>query len=184
MTKSQKYFPKAKIISDRFHVIRLVNQHFLQIWQQHDPVGRKNRGLLSLMRRHEWKLAEDQKERLQSYLDQYPVLKALYTAKQKLNDFLLLKNLNRERAKRMLPQFLELIEQFKRSPAYALARTLESWLEPIVRMWRFSKSNGITEGFHTKMEMISRRAYGFRNFENYRMRVIALCGWNGMVNRV
>ena len=27
------------------------------------------------------------------------------------------------------------------------------------RFWRFSKSNGITEGFHTKMEMMSRRAY-------------------------
>jgi len=25
------------------------------------------------------------------------------------------------------------------------------------------------------MEMISRRAYGFRNFENYRLRVRALC---------
>jgi transposase len=36
-------------------------------------------------------------------------------------------------------------------------------------MWRFSKSNGITEGFHTKMEMISRRAFGFRNFQNYRL---------------
>jgi transposase len=44
-------------------------------------------------------------------------------------------------------------------------------------MWRFPYSNGITEGFHTKMEMISRRAYGFKNFENYRLRVLAQCGW-------
>jgi transposase len=26
------------------------------------------------------------------------------------------------------------------------------------------------------MEVISRRAYGFRNFQNYRLRVRALCG--------
>ncbi|WP_457604415.1 transposase, partial [Legionella pneumophila] len=25
---------------------------------------------------------------------------------------------------------------------------------------------GITEGFHRKMKLIQRRAYGFRNFEN------------------
>ena len=45
-------------------------------------------------------------------------------------------------------------------------------------MWLYSptKSNGITEGFHNKMEMISRRAFGFRNFENYRLRVRVLCG--------
>jgi len=54
---------------------------------------------------------------------------------------------------------------FANSPAKIIAQTLRSWLAPIVRMWRFTKSNGITEGFHTKMEMLSRRAYGFRNFE-------------------
>ena len=27
-------------------------------------------------------------------------------------------------------------------------------------MWRFSKNNGITEGFHRKMKLIQRRAYG------------------------
>ncbi|HAT7074298.1 TPA: hypothetical protein JAN90_16370 [Legionella pneumophila] len=42
-------------------------------------------------------------------------------------------------------------------------------------MWRFTKNNGITEGFHRKMKLIQRRAYGFRNFENYRLRVKVLC---------
>ena len=32
------------------------------------------------------------------------------------------------------------------------------------------------EGFHRKMKLIQRRAYGFRNFNNYRLRVIAQCG--------
>ena len=180
----QKYFPNAKIVADRFHVVRLTNHHFLKLWQQQDPEGRKNRGLLSLMRRHHWKLDADQKQRLYLYLEQFPVLKSLYFAKQRLNGFLLLKTLNAKRAKKMLPKFLTLIDQLAQSPAKALAGTLTSWLEPIVGMWRFSKSNGITEGFHTKMEMISRRAFGFRNFENYRLRVLALCGWNGLINRV
>jgi transposase len=180
----RRYFPQAKIVADRFHVVRLANHHFLRLWQQHDPIGRKHRGLLSLMRRHGWKLRDDQRHRLADYLESFPILKAFYHAKQRLMRFLLLKTLNARRAKRMLPRFLALIEQFANSPAQALAATLTSWLEPIVRMWRFSKSNGITEGFHTKMEMISRRAFGFRNFENYRMRVLALCGWNGVINRV
>ncbi|MBC7202070.1 MAG: ISL3 family transposase [Pusillimonas sp.] len=181
---AQQYFPNAMIVADRFHVIRLVNQHFLKLWQQYDPEGRKNRGLLSLMRRHHWRLSAVQKERLHQYLAQSPVLNALYFAKQQLNGFLTLRMTHRERASKMLPKFLALIRQFEQSPARALAATLLSWLEPIVRMWRFSKSNGITEGFHTKMEMLSRRAYGFRNFENYRMRVLAQCGWNGVINRV
>ncbi|HSA60845.1 MAG TPA: transposase, partial [Nitrospiraceae bacterium] len=45
------------------------------------------------------------------------------------------------------------------------------WSEEIVAMWRFTRNNGITEGFHTKMEVLQRQAYGFRNFNNYRLRV-------------
>ena len=89
-----------------------------------------------------------------------------------------------KKAKKYIPEFLRLLDQFEESPAKIIAQTIRSWLEPIIRMWRFSKSNGITEGFHTKMEMISRRAFGFRNFQNYRLRVLALCGWNGVINRV
>ena len=80
----------------------------------------------------------------------------------------------------MLPKLLALIGQLSNSPAKALAATLTLRLEPIIGKWRFSKSNGITEGFHTKVEMISRRVFGFRTFENCRMRVLALCGWSGV----
>ena len=51
-------------------------------------------------------------------------------------------------------------------------------------MWRFAITNGITERSHTKMGMLSRGAYGFRKVENYRIRVLAQCGWNGVINRV
>ena len=175
---------RATIVADRFHVIRLVNQHFLNVWKQQDPEGRRNRGLLSLMRRHQWNLSDEQQHNLDRYLADYPILNALYDAKQRLNRYLLLKTLNAKTAKQKLPGFLKLIEQLNASPLRGLAKTLTSWLEPIVAMWRFSKTNGITEGFHTKMEMMTRRAYGFRNFENYRLRVLTHCGWDGIINRV
>ena len=181
---ARQYFPNATIVADRFHVVRLINQHFLKVWQQYHPEGRKNRGLLSLMRRHQWNLSDEQHANLMSYLADYPVLEALYGAKQKLVRFMLLKTLTARRARAKLPLYFELLDQLRDSPLRALARTLTSWMEPVVAMWRFSKTNGITEGFHNKMEMISRRAYGFRNFENYRLRVLTHCGWDGIINRV
>jgi transposase len=181
---ARQYFPRAKIIADRFHVIRLVNQHFLKAWQDVHPEGRKNRGLLSLMRRHEWRLKPEQRENLQRYLSDYPALAALYEAKQRLNELLLLKNLKKKTARKKLPELLNLIDQLRHSPLRRLAKTLTSWIEPIVMMWRFSKSNGPTEGFHNKMVMMTRRAYGFRNFENYRLRVLTYCGWDCIINRV
>lgn len=181
---ARQHFPNAQIVADRFHVVRLVNQHFLKAWQQQDPEGRKNRGLLSLMRRHEWHLSDEQRQNLSDYLTDYPGLSAMYEAKQQLVRYLLLKALNPSAARKQLPGFLELIEQLRESPLHRLAATLTSWLDPILAMWRFVKNNGITEGFHTKMEMMTRRAFGFRNFENYRLRVLTHCGWDGIINRV
>ena len=174
----RKYFPNAKIVSDRFHVIRLINHHFLKLWQQIDPLGRKNRGLLSLMRRHSKNLKPEQIVNLEKYFSEHPELKAIYDFKQNLCRLMLIKHRTKKQCRRLIPIFLKYVEQLQGSflePFVTLGKTLESWSEEVVRMWRFTKSNGITEGFHTKMEMISRRAYGFRNFENYRLRVKALC---------
>jgi transposase len=42
-----------------------------------------------------------------------------------------------------------------------LGDALHSWKEEIATMWRFTRNNSITEGFHNKMETISRQAYGW-----------------------
>jgi transposase len=174
----RKYFPNAKIVSDRFHVIRLVQHHFLQTWQRLDPVGRKNRGLLSLMRRKSEHLKPEQEINLRKYFKENPAIGMIYDAKQSICELLNVKHRTAKQVKKLIPQFLRWIDLLKDTPfppLQTLADTLESWQEEIVRMWRFTRNNGITEGFHTKMELIKRRAYGFRNFENYRLRVIVLC---------
>jgi transposase len=183
----RKYFPNARIVADRFHVIRWVNHQFLKTWSDLDAVARRTRGLLSLMRRHPWNLNDDQKRRLDAYFEKLPALKPIYEFKNGLNELLLKKHQNQRQARDLIPQLLWHIEECRKSPLprfQELAKTLSRWLEPIARMWRFTKNNGITEGLHNKMEMISRRAFGFRNFANYRLRVIALCGWSGLFNRV
>lgn len=175
---AKKHFPNALIVADRFHVIRLVNQQFVKTWGQLDEVGRKHRGLLSLMRRHPDRMREDQRLNLNKYLDEISGLRPIYMFWQELNRLLRLKRQNQQQCRRIIPEYLWMIEELKKinfAPLQTLGHTLESWKEEIARMFRFSKTNGITEGLHNKMEMISRRAYGFRNFENYRLRVRVLC---------
>lgn len=174
----RKHFPKAVIVADRFHVIRLINHHFLACWREIDPVGSKNRGLRSLMRRHRHNLKPDQKLKLLAYLSDHPVLHEIYRFKQRLCYLLLKKHKTRRQCEKLVPRFLRAIIDLRQSglpQLVTLGDTLHSWSQEIARLWRFTRSNGITEGFHNKMETISRQAYGFRNFENYRQRVQVLC---------
>jgi transposase len=174
----RKHFPNARIVADRFHVIRLINHHFLACWREIDGVGSKNRGLLSLMRRHRHNLKPEQQIRLNDYLAARPALEAIYRFKQRLCYLLLKKHRTRKQCAQLAPRFLRAVYQLRQAglpQLVQLGQTLHSWSEEIATMWRFTRNNGITEGFHTKMELLQRQAYGFRNFQNYRLRVKVLC---------
>ena len=174
----EKQFPNAVIVADRFHVIRLVNHHFLACWREIDPTGSRNRGLVSLMRRHRHNLKAEQEVRLLAYLAEHPALEVIYAFKQRLCQLRLNRQKTHKQCQKLVPRFLRTIMELRQSKLKAMAtlgETLHAWSEEIVRMWRFTRSNGITEGFHNKMETISRQAYRFRNFENYRQRVQVLC---------
>jgi transposase len=174
----RKHFPNARIVADRFHVIRLINHHFLACWRELDPRGSKHRGLRSLMRRHRHKLSPEQQARLAAYLAPHPVLELSYRFKQRLCYLLLNKHRTRKQCQKLIPRFLRAVYQLRQAglaQLVQLGETLSSWSEEIVAMWRFTRNNGITEGFHTKMEVLQRQAYGFRNFNNYRLRVKVMC---------
>jgi len=175
----RKYFPNARIVADRFHVIRLINHHFLACWREIDPVGAKHRGLVSLMRRHRHNLKPEQVARLEAYWTRFPVLRRIYAFKQRLCYLLLKKHRTRKQCAALIPRFLKALHQLRQSglaQLVQLGETLQAWSLEIATMWRFTRNNGITEGFHTKMELLQRQAYGFRNFNNYRLRVRIMCG--------
>ena len=61
---------------------------------------------------------------------------------------------------------------------YVYFLSYSKWLEPIVAMWCFTKTNSIAEGVHRKMKLVQRRAYGFKNVENYRLRACFFMWFN------
>ena len=130
------------------------------------------------MRRHRHKLSSEQHLRLSGYLREIPALELIYRFKQKLCYLLLEKHLTQKKCRQLAPRLLRMIAELRQAglaPLVQLGNTLHSWREEIATMWRFTRNNGITEGFHTKMEVLQRQAYGFRNFNNYRLRVKVMC---------
>ncbi|HAT1813536.1 TPA: transposase, partial [Legionella pneumophila] len=136
-----------------------------------------NRGILALLRTRPDNLTEEKKAKRDAFLTQNPAIEAIYQFQQELHSLLMKRALTQRACRKVIPIFLDMLAELKQSTFKALAslgKTLSAWKDEVARMWRFSKSNGITEGFHRKMKLIQRRAYGFRNFENYRVRVRVL----------
>lgn len=176
---AREYFPRAQIVADRFHVVRLVIRAFRDAWMAVDPKGLAERGLRSLLKYHPKNLEPEQWAKLSSYLRTHEAVRRLYEFKNHLCRLLLIKHRTKRQCRALIPRLLEATRELRESkfpPLMTLGNTVEDWQEEIARMWRYTRNNGITEGFHTKIEMIQRRAYGFRNFENLRLRVRVLCG--------
>lgn len=175
----QRWFPRAMIVADRFHVVRVVMRHLLGIARQICPQLAWKRSWLNLLRTRGHRLDPDQRSRLAAVFRQQPALEPIYQLKEQLCTLLCLRSQTKAQCRPLVAQLLHFIELLRNSGfelAGTLARTLSNWSQEIARMWRFTRNNAITEGFHRKMKLIQRRAYGFRNFNNYRLRVLAHCG--------
>jgi transposase len=175
----RRWFPKARIVADRFHAIRVVGMHLMRVARQLCPELGWNRAWLGLLRRRADRLDPDQRRDLDRLFGQHPALQGVYELKERLFSLLCLKNQSpaqcRDNAKQLFG-FIETLRGSGLEAAATLAKTLSEWTEEIGCMWRFTRNNAITEGFHRKMKLIQRRAYGFRSVSNYRLRVIAQCG--------
>ena len=119
---------------------------------------------------------------LAALVQRHPALELIYRFKQKLCYLLLKKHRTRKQCQPLAARFLKAVHQLRQAglpQLMQLGETLHCWQNEIALMWRFTRNNGITEGFHTKMEVLQRQAYGFRNFNNYRLRVKIMCASKG-----
>jgi transposase len=56
-----------------------------------------------------------------------------------------------------------------------LRRTLMRWRKEILNYFKHRLTNARTEGYNNVAKVIKRRSYGFRNFQNYRLRLLNAC---------
>jgi len=177
----RRWFPNAKIVTDRFHVIKLINQHFAKTCKliDEDNLAWGRGGLIRALSTKPENLSDQNKKKLDQYFEQQPIIKNLWLFWQDLAELCRNKGKNYGACRKLVRELLSKVKMLKASPFIplkTLGRSLANWIDAIACMFRYYRSNGIVEGFHRKMKLIQRRAYGFRNFENYRLRVRVMCG--------
>jgi transposase len=139
----KRYFPNAKIVADRFHVVRLMLHQCMQTYQEIDPKMKNQRGLLAALRTNPDNLTPERLNRRDEYLKQQPAIQSIYQFKRQLHRVLMKKTMQARRCKKVIPLFLKMITALRESPFKRLAtlgKTLWEWRDEVVRMWRFSGS--------------------------------------------
>lgn len=178
--------PKATQVVDHFHVIKLANFTLDQVrrrvqQQQLHHRGRKGDPLYRIRRTllvGEERLSEETSERLTSLLalgDPEGEVAITYRIKERLREFY--DQTNHDNAKTILEELINQCHKWAMPPEVRkLGRTLHTWQEQILAYHLGHHSNGITEAMNNLIKRVKRVGYGFRNFQNYRTRVLLYAG--------
>jgi transposase len=178
--------PMARQVVDSFHVISLANRALDTVrrrvqneqtghrGRRHDPLYRARRALLV----GEERLDEKAAARLASLLDlgdPNAEVAIAYRVKERLREFY------RERdpaaARAMLTELVEHCRREAMPPELRkLGGTLERWFDKICNYHLARVSNGPTEALNNLIKRIKRIGFGFRNFDNYRIRALLYAG--------
>lgn len=171
---ARDFFPNAELIADKFHVLRLlhpvINRHRRAL-----PKYAKDRKLRALLLTSAHRLNYFEKADLMNFLNDHPTLKELWIAKEKMHRLYRTKGINR--ARWVLHRLVQDLMNSEIPELNRLAKTLWKWSTEILNYFKTGLTNARTEGFNNLAKVIKRRAYGYRNFENYRRRVLC-AGFN------
>lgn len=164
----QEYLPDIPVVIDKFHVLfqlaSLIDADRKFICP---GLGKcKFENLKQAMRKPVFKLTQKEKEYLDKMLVQYPELKVRYDIYQKLAKFYGSKTKNEGRTKLREVQS-EIRKLDKLSYLRPFANTLRNLEEDILNYFDNRTTNAFTEGIHTKIKMLKRTSYGFKNPEIY-----------------
>jgi len=178
--------PEAKQVVDSFHAIALANRCLDNIrrrvqtqqlghrGRRDDPLYRARRLLL----RGEEHLNADRAERLRSLLelgDPNAEVAIAYRIKERLRDFY--RTSDQDQARVLLDDLVSHCSKQAMPPeVQRLGRTLRRWFDKICNYHLAKVTNAATEALNNLVKRIKRIGFGFRNFENYRIRALLYAG--------
>ena len=113
------------------------------------------------------------KSELHKWLEDHPKLQQLYYAKETLHKLYRCKGM--KWARRVLIKLLDTLALSQFKELQRLRRTLMDWKEEILNYFENRITNGRTEGFNNVCKQLQKRAYGYRSFKNYRLKVLYAC---------
>lgn len=168
----REFFPNAAITADKFHVLRLLNPALLR--RRKEITGtRADADAKRLLLMSSKKLDVSRRFHLHRFLEKYPELFELYVWKERLHGFYRIRG--HKRAARALTAMTDAMALSQLQEIKTLRKTLMKWRNEILNYFLSRITNGRTEGFNNKAKVVKRRAYGYRSFRNYRLKVLTAC---------
>jgi transposase len=175
-----RHLPSATVVFDHFHVVKLFNERLSDFRRDlhREAQDKRMRGVLKGTR---WLLLKNpdnldprrkEKERLELALRLNQPLATAYYMKEQLR--LLWTQTSKREAGKFLTSWIRRAEVSAIQMLVKMAHTLRTHRKGILAYYNHRISTGPLEGTNTKIRVMQRQAYGLRDQEFFKLKILAL----------
>ena len=169
---AKKFFPNAKLVADKFHVLRLFTPHIMKAGKEihgHRKELTTRRKLLCSRVNLDYFVRQD----VDRYLNNHDKLNELYRWKERLFEVYRIKG--HGRAQHAFEKLLKAMKQSNLEEVQKLFKTFQRWKSEILKYFENNYTNAFTERMNGTGKLMQRRAFGYRSFKNYKLRTLSAC---------
>ena len=175
----QQQVPDADVVHDKFHVSKYLNEAVDKVRrQEHKELLAQGDETLTGSRQL-WLYNPQNHSAEQA--EEFAALKELnlkvaraWAAKELFTKFWQYQEAGW--ARRFFKDWFGWVSRSQLKPMADVARMLKRHLENLLTYLKHRITNAVTEGLNSKIQSIKSAARGFRNFKNYRTRILFFCG--------
>lgn len=160
----RRVLPQAVLVADHFHVIQDANRRLDETRRLEQAEAKVTLRRWPLVKAPDH-LTPRQQRQLVEMLERFPTLREQYLLKEDLRRLYTYPD-----ATSATPHWQRLLlnaEAADDAATVLWARTLRRWDQEILGYFQQRITNGFTEGCHTKVKLLKRLGYGFRNVQVY-----------------
>ena len=176
----QTHLPEAAIVFDHFHIIKLFNEKlsdlrrklYNQLTEKSDKKVLKGTRWLLLKKQDNLVQERNEKERLKQALEMNQPLATAYYLKEDLRQLWMQEN--KKDAEDFLYDWIYRAGSSGIPMLFKFARTLAAYRTGILSWYDYPISTGPLEGTNNKIKTMKRQAYGFRDIDFFKLKILAI----------
>jgi transposase len=175
----QTQVPEADIVHDKFHVSKYLGEAVDKVRrQEHKELLAQGDETLTGTRQlwlyNPQNFSPEQAEEFSALKDLHLKVARAWAAKELFSKFW--EYQQEGWARRFFKDWFGWVSRSRLKPVIEVAQMLKRHLENLLTYLRHHITNAVTEGLNSKIQSLKSAARGFRNFQNYRIRILFFCG--------
>jgi len=175
----QTQVPDADIVHDKFHVSSYLGEAVDKVRrQEHKELLAQGdetlKGTRQLWLYNPQNFSPEQAEEFSALKDLQLKVARAWAAKELFSKFW--EYQEEGWARRFFKDWFGWVSRSRLKPVVEVAQMLKRHLDNLLTYLKHHITNAVTEGLNSKIQSLKSAARGFRNFQNYRIRILFFCG--------